>query len=69
MHLLTIIIASFKDLSASAINYSAPPLKTMVADLLWMQSLNKLNLSAPNYTSSKDPQVPKTSGAIPLTVV
>ena len=29
--LLTIMIASFKDLSASLINYSAPPLKMIVA--------------------------------------
>ncbi len=34
MALLTIIIASLRDLSASEINYSAPPLKTMVAVLL-----------------------------------
>lgn len=32
MALLTIIIESFKDLSASLMNYSAPPLKIMVAD-------------------------------------
>jgi hypothetical protein len=33
-HLLTIIIASFNDLSASLMNCSAPPLKIMVADLV-----------------------------------
>lgn len=32
MALLTIMIESFKDLSASLMNYSAPPLKIMVAD-------------------------------------
>ena len=32
--LLTTIIESFNDLSASLINYSAPPLKTIVAVLL-----------------------------------
>lgn len=31
MALLTIMIASFNDLSASLMNYSAPPLKIMVA--------------------------------------
>lgn len=31
-HLLTIMIASFKDLSASLMNCSAPPLKMIVAD-------------------------------------
>lgn len=33
-HLLTIIIASFNDLSASLMNCSAPPLKMIVADLV-----------------------------------
>jgi hypothetical protein len=33
-HLLTIIIASFKDLSAYLINCSAPPLRMIVADLV-----------------------------------
>ena len=33
-HLRTIMIASFKDLSASLMNCSAPPLKIMVADLV-----------------------------------
>lgn len=38
-----------------------------VSDL--SQSLNKLYLSAPSYTSSNSPQVPKTSDFKPLTVV
>ncbi len=33
-HLLTIMMASFNDLSASLMNCSAPPLKMIVADLL-----------------------------------
>jgi len=69
MHLLTIIIASFRDLSASAMNCSAPPLRIMVALLDYGQFLKRLNLSAPIYTSSKSPQVPRTSEVRPLTVV
>ena len=46
-HLLTIIIASFNDLSAYLMNCSAPPLKIIVADLVFGQSSNKLYLSAP----------------------
>lgn len=46
-HLLTIMIASFNDLSASETNYSAPPLRIIVAVLPLGQFLNKLNLSAP----------------------
>jgi hypothetical protein len=34
-HLLTIMIASFNDLSASLMNCSAPPLKMIVADLVF----------------------------------
>ncbi len=33
-HLLTIMIASFNDLSASLMNCSAPPLKMIVADFV-----------------------------------
>lgn len=69
MHLLTIMMASLSDLSASWINCSAPPLKTMVAVLLLGQSMNMLNLSAPICFSSKAPQVPRTSSVRPLTVV
>lgn len=46
--LLTIIMASFKDLSASSMYWSAPPLKTIVQDLLPTHSLNILYLSFPN---------------------
>lgn len=46
--LLTIIIASFKDLSASAMNYSAPPLSTIVEDLALGHSVKRLYLSAPS---------------------
>lgn len=67
--LLTTMIESFKDLSASLINYSAPPLKIMVAVLDAGQPLKRLNLSAPNYFSSNSPQVPKQAGVKPLTVV
>lgn len=68
-HLLTIMMASFKDLSASLMNCSAPPLKMMVADLVFGHSSNKLYLSAPICFSSNFPQVPKTSGVMLLTVV
>jgi hypothetical protein len=33
-HLLTIMMASFNDLSASLMNCSAPPLKMIVADFV-----------------------------------
>jgi len=40
--LLTTIMESFKDLSASLINYSAPPRRTIVDDYVLGQSLNIL---------------------------
>jgi hypothetical protein len=46
--LLTIMMASLRDLSASSKYWSAPPLKTMVHDLVWTHSLNKLYLSEPS---------------------
>jgi hypothetical protein len=46
--LLTIMIESLRDLSASLINYSAPPLRIIVAECALVQLLNKLYLSAPN---------------------
>lgn len=61
IHLNTIIIASFIDLSTSSINCFAPPLKIMVTDLVFKHSLKILYLSFPICTSSKTPQVPKTS--------
>ena len=67
--LLTTMIESLSDLSASLINYSAPPLKTMVAVLDDGQSLKRLNLSAPNCFSSNSPQVPKEADVNPFTVV
>jgi len=67
--LLTIIIASFNDLSASAINYSAPPLKIIVAVFVFGHSLNMLYLSAPICFSSNSAQYPNTSGPSPATVV
>lgn len=66
--LLTIIIASFKDLSASLMNYSAPPLTIIVAVFDFGQSVKKLNLSAPIYFSSKTPQVPSISALISVVV-
>jgi len=63
--LLTIIIASFNDLSASAMNYSAPPLKIIVAVLVVGHPLNKLYLSAPIYFSSNSPQKPRFSTVRP----
>lgn len=48
MALLTIMIESFKDLSASWMNYSAPPLKIMVALCELWPSLKRLYLSAPS---------------------
>lgn len=60
--LLTIIIASFKLLSASLINYSAPPLNNIVAVYDFGHDVKKLNLSAPTYFSSKNPHVPNISG-------
>ena len=44
MALLTIIIASLRDLSASWINCSAPPLNIIVVEVLLGQFLNKLYL-------------------------
>mmetsp|Transcript_20316 Transcript_20316/g.19254 ORF Transcript_20316/g.19254 Transcript_20316/m.19254 type:complete len:209 (-) Transcript_20316:781-1407(-) len=69
MALLTIIIASFKDLSASSMYWSAPPLRTIVQDLVPTHSVNKLYLSEPSWTSSKTPQVPRISSVSPFTVV
>jgi len=69
MHLLTIIIESFKDLSASYINYSAPPLNMIVADSDFGQSLKILYLSAPICISSNFAHVPKDSFLKLLTVV
>lgn len=68
-HLLTIMIASFNDLSASLMNCSAPPLKMIVADFEWGQSSNKLYLSAPICFYWKLPHVPKTSDVTLFTVV
>jgi hypothetical protein len=59
--LLTIIIASFNDLSASLRNYSAPPLKIIVAVLLFGQPVNKLYLVPPILFSSNNSQIPKFS--------
>jgi len=67
--LLTIIIESLRDLSASCINYSAPPLKIIVAVLDSEQSLKRLYLSAPICTSSNSPHFPRTSAVRPLTVL
>lgn len=67
--LLTTIIASFKDLSASFKNYSAQPLNIIVAVFDLGHSLKILYLSAPNYTSSNYPQFPNTASVIPLHVV
>ncbi len=39
-HLLTIMIASFSDLSASLMNCWAPPLRMIVADLVWHKIIN-----------------------------
>jgi len=68
MHLFTTITASCKDLSASSINYSAPPLKIIVDDFDWKHVSKMLYLSAPIYFSSKNPQVPNDSGLIPFVV-
>jgi hypothetical protein len=45
---LTIIIASLSDLSASSMYWSAPPLRTIVHDLVPTHSLKILNLSEPS---------------------
>lgn len=66
---LTTIIESLRDLSASLMNWSAPPLKIIVAVLDYGQSLKVLKRSEPNWISSKTPQVPKTAAVNPLTVV
>lgn len=68
-HLLTIMIASFNDLSASLMNCWAPPLRMIVADLVWGHSSKRLYLSAPICFYWKLPQVPKTSELTLLTVV
>ena len=67
--LLTIMIASFSDLSASSMYWSAPPLNTMVHDFVPTHLVKRLNLSEPSWTSSKSPQVPRTSSPRPLVVV
>jgi len=66
--LLTTIIASFIDLSASSINCSAPPLITIVAVLEFGQFWKRLNLSAPICFSSNIPQVPNAFSDISLQV-
>ena len=68
-HLLTIMMASLRDLSAYFMNCSAPPLKMMVADLALGQSSKRLYLSAPICFYSNLSQVPSTSGLMLLTVV
>jgi len=67
--LLTIMIASFKDLSVSSRYWEAPPLRTIVDVLVWWHSVNMLNLSVPSWISSNLPQVPRTSSVRPNTVV
>lgn len=57
--LLTIMIASCRLLSTSAMNCSAPPLNTSVQVLAAGQSSKKLNRSPPICRSSKRPQVPR----------
>ena len=52
--LLTTMIASFNDLSASSINCSAPPLIIIVAVLELGHCWNKLNLSAPICASREE---------------
>lgn len=44
MALLTIMMASWRDLSVSSMNCSAPPLRIMVQVLAWGQPVNKLYL-------------------------
>jgi hypothetical protein len=46
--LLTIIIQSLRDLSASSMYYSAPPLNTIVHDLVAGHPLKRLYLSDPS---------------------
>jgi len=58
-----------RDLSASAINCSAPPLRIIVTVLEFGHSVKTLNLSAPICFSSKSPTYPRTSSVIPLHVV
>jgi hypothetical protein len=50
-HLLTIIIASFRERSASLMNCSAPPRITMVAAFPWLHFSKMLNRSAPSCLS------------------
>lgn len=69
IYLLTIIIESLRDLSASAINCSAPPLRIIVTDLADGHSVKILKRSAPICFSSKSPTLPKQSEVIPLHVV
>jgi len=69
IYLLTIIIESLRDLSASAINCSAPPLRTKVQDIAFGHSVKTLKRSAPICLSSKFPTNPRTSEVIPLHVV
>lgn len=48
MALLTIIMASFNDLSASSMYWSAPPLRTIVHDLVPAHLVKRLYLSDPS---------------------
>ena len=58
----TIIIASCRLLSTSAMNCSAPPRRTKVQVLAAGQSSKKLNRSPPICFSSNLPQVPRCCG-------
>ena len=66
---LTIMIASWRLRSTSAMNCSAPPLKTRVHVFAAGHPSKKLNLSPPIWRSSNRSQVPKCSGRMSEHVV
>lgn len=59
---LTIMMASWRERSTSAMNCSAPPRRRRVHVLAWGQSEKRLKRSEPIWRSSNRPQVPKWEG-------
>mmetsp|Transcript_45718 Transcript_45718/g.74573 ORF Transcript_45718/g.74573 Transcript_45718/m.74573 type:complete len:229 (+) Transcript_45718:458-1144(+) len=67
--LLTTMIASCRERSASSINCSAPPLRITVADLASGHPVKRLYRSEPICLSSNTSHVPSTLGMISFTEV
>mmetsp|Transcript_18697 Transcript_18697/g.20876 ORF Transcript_18697/g.20876 Transcript_18697/m.20876 type:complete len:210 (-) Transcript_18697:45-674(-) len=67
--LLTTMMASWIDLSISAMNCSPPPRRMIVAVVALEQPLKKLKRSPPTWFSSKRAQLPRISSPRSFTVV